>query len=154
MELDIFTIIQIEMDYIERLYNISMDNFKYKLRYYLTRLYERSYGMDDLNKYLIFSSIALSFINFILKSSIVLFISMIFYGLFLFRFFSRNKIARRIENRRTMHYIKYLKLSFENRRTHKIFICKNCETFIRVPKGKGKIEYTCPKCGSVYENRT
>ena len=31
---------------------------------------------------------------------------------------------------------------------HKYFTCPNCRTVCRVPRGKGKIVITCPKCGS------
>ena len=30
---------------------------------------------------------------------------------------------------------------------HKYFTCPNCKTVCRVPRGKGKIVITCPKCG-------
>ena len=30
---------------------------------------------------------------------------------------------------------------------HKYFTCPNCRTVCRVPRGKGKIIITCPKCG-------
>ena len=33
-----------------------------------------------------------------------------------------------------------------NRKTHLYFKCNNCKANLRVPKGKGKIEVTCPKC--------
>ena len=33
-------------------------------------------------------------------------------------------------------------------REHRYFTCKSCGTICRVPAGKGKIEITCPKCGS------
>ena len=31
---------------------------------------------------------------------------------------------------------------------HKYFTCKNCSAVCRVPRGRGKIVITCPKCGS------
>lgn len=40
------------------------------------------------------------------------------------------------------------KLKYEQRREYKIFQCKSCGRKIRVPRGKGKIEVTCPICGN------
>lgn len=30
--------------------------------------------------------------------------------------------------------------------TSNVIACSNCETKLRIPKGKGKIKITCPKC--------
>lgn len=39
-------------------------------------------------------------------------------------------------------------------RTHRYYRCKMCRTVLRVPRGKGKIEITCPKCRSKIVKRT
>lgn len=39
-------------------------------------------------------------------------------------------------------------------KTYKYFACPNCSQKIRVPKGHGKIEITCPKCGEKFIKRT
>ena len=42
--------------------------------------------------------------------------------------------------------IKLLINRIQERETHKYFKCKKCKAVLRVPKGRGKIEITCPKC--------
>ena len=37
---------------------------------------------------------------------------------------------------------------------HRIFRCPNCDQRVRVPRGKGKIEITCPKCGHHFTKRS
>ena len=37
---------------------------------------------------------------------------------------------------------------------HKIFKCPQCKTYLRVPKGKGKILVTCANCGNKIEKKT
>lgn len=113
----------------------------------LMNLYKRSYGMDDINKALICIYFVIALLNLFVKSLIVNLLSTIIFVLFIFRYFSSNKIARIEENRAYRKVAKYLKLKWQYRKTHRIFICKNCKQLIRLPKGQGKIESTCPTCG-------
>lgn len=56
--------------------------------------------------------------------------------------------ARKEEERRRREQRK------EDLRTHAYFRCPECRTECRVPKGKGKIRITCPKCGHQFIKRT
>lgn len=112
------------------------------------RIYSRSYGMDDLNKALLIIAFGLSFIDLFARNVIVYSLSMIVFVILLFRFFSTKKFQRSEENRKYRHFVKYIQLKWTHRKTHKVYKCKNCGQFIRVPKGQGKIETTCPKCGN------
>ena len=71
----------------------------------------------------------------------------------LFRVLSKNYEARRKElnwylrwSEKPKAELKLLGNKFRDRKTHKYFKCKECKTVLRVPKGRGKIEITCPKC--------
>ncbi len=68
----------------------------------------------------------------------------------LFRFLSPDPKtkARKEEERRRREQRK------EDLRTHAYFRCPECRTECRVPKGKGKIRITCPKCGHQFIKRT
>ena len=73
----------------------------------------------------------------------------------LFRMFSRNLPKRRSENAWFLNKIvRPLRAGSQNRRMrsadkdHKYFTCPNCRTVCRVPRGKGRIIITCPKCGT------
>ena len=37
---------------------------------------------------------------------------------------------------------------------HRIFRCPNCDQRVRVPRGRGKIEITCPRCGHKFIKRS
>ena len=39
-------------------------------------------------------------------------------------------------------------------REHRIFRCPNCDQRVRVPRGRGKIEITCPRCGHQFIKRS
>lgn len=131
-----------------------MKNFKEKVKNFLYRLYSRSYGMDDINKCLLISSLALSFFDLFFNNIITSIISMILMIIFFLRYFSTKKFARSEENRKFRKYIKFIKMKWSYRKTHKIFICKKCGQLIRVPKGQGKIVTTCPSCGNKEDHRS
>jgi len=70
-----------------------------------------------------------------------------------FRMLSKNTQKRYKENLMYVGCTKHIrgwfnawKLRFKERKTHHIYRCKKCGQNIRVPKGKGRICITCPKC--------
>ena len=71
----------------------------------------------------------------------------------LFRIFSRNLEKRRRENQKFLSWWAPKQRSFAAWRArlrdkdHKYFRCRRCGVRCRVPRGKGRIEITCPKCG-------
>ena len=126
-----------------------IENLGRNVKRFFRNAFIRSYGMDDLNKALIIGIFVLSILNLIFKSSIVYILHNIFFISFIFRYFSSNKIIRAEENKLFRKYVKLYKLKWQYRNTHKIFLCKKCKQIIRVPKGNGKIEVTCPSCGDI-----
>ncbi len=71
----------------------------------------------------------------------------------IFRVFSKNIEARRIENNNWIAFtskfsqkFKLEKDKWSQRKTHKFVKCKGCKKTLRLPKHKGKINVTCPHC--------
>jgi DNA-directed RNA polymerase subunit RPC12/RpoP len=111
-------------------------------------------GLDDCGKVAIAAALIAYVFAVIFRQSILSFISLVLLYYALFRMLSRNKEKRMLENQKFINYFQALKLNFEQRKTHRIFVCKRCGKKIRVPKGKGKIEITCPLCGNRMIHRT
>lgn len=70
-----------------------------------------------------------------------------------FRMFSRNISKRRAENQKFLNFRYRVvtawdkqKKQFAQRKTHRFFKCPSCRQKVRVPKGRGRICITCPKC--------
>lgn len=36
---------------------------------------------------------------------------------------------------------------------HKYFLCPNCKQTVRVPRGRGQITITCPKCKQKFDKK-
>ncbi len=47
-----------------------------------------------------------------------------------------------------------IKRKWTDRKTHKYYRCKYCETVFRIPKGKGKVRVICPGCKEQYTKKT
>lgn len=71
----------------------------------------------------------------------------------LFRMFSRNSAKRYAENQKYLN-VRYkaavkkdaAKKRWEQRGIYRFYKCPGCKQRVRVPKGRGKICITCPKC--------
>ena len=77
------------------------------------------------------------------------------------RIFSRKVAARSEENRKYLSYrnrffgsFRLLKSCFRQRKEYAFFRCPSCREVVRVPRGKGKIRITCPRCGYAFEKKT
>ena len=110
------------------------------------------YGSDALSITLIVIGFIISLFSSLwnIPSSVSLVIFLLAY----FRVFSRNINKRYMENQKFLKSVEPITSRFKsfkgkanNRKNYKYFKCKNCRQKIRVPRGKGKIKVTCPKCG-------
>jgi len=67
----------------------------------------------------------------------------------IFRALSRNTYKRYQENRTFLLFFDRLK-----DRNNRYFNCPKCHQTVRVPRGKGKISITCPKCREKFIRKT
>ncbi|MDF2943221.1 MAG: hypothetical protein K0S01_2079 [Herbinix sp.] len=119
------------------------------------------YGFDQFTRALVVMSLILSLISTFLRFNLLSMLSYLPFVYALFRILSKNIAKRTQEN---MKYCKManqckkmfndIKLSLVGTKTHKYFKCVHCKQSIRVPRGKGKISITCPKCKTEFIRRT
>ena len=106
---------------------------------------EGRYGGDKLNQALVWLSFGIFVLNLLIPFKPVnLVLILLYYGLLVWailRMLSRNTYKRYEENRAYLRFLERLK-----DREHKYFDCPRCRQPVRVPRGKGKISITCPKC--------
>ena len=111
------------------------------------------YGADKLNLTILGLGLVFSILSSLLPSVLFSYIfSLISYGLLIwavFRSLSRNTYARYAENQRYLQAISHIK-----DRDHRYYHCPHCRQMTRVPRGKGKINITCPRCGEKFQRRS
>lgn len=119
------------------------------------------YGIDQFSKFLLILGIAVVLLSSFLSDNIV---GLVFYfvGWALvvfcyFRMFSRNTSKRYAENQAFLTKTYRIRTFFvrqadiwKQRRVYHIYTCPNCRQKIRIPRGKGRIEIRCPKCGTTF----
>ena len=111
------------------------------------------YGADELGKFLLICALVCVILSYFPYLRIMSFAATLILLWYSFRFFSKNYPARK--NELNKFYVFKDKLTkkqrlwsarWRDRKTHVYFKCKNCGAMIRVPKNKGEIEVTCPRC--------
>ena len=111
------------------------------------------YGFDSFSKFLMSIALVLCILD-IFVDSIILhswFVVIIVYVYY--RMFSQNINKRYQENMKYLQIKNKVVAKFNSeksimkqRKTHHIYKCPTCSQKIRIPKGKGRICITCPKC--------
>lgn len=111
------------------------------------------YGVDQLSIVLLVINMILSISLRFLNNRILDIFFIIIPIIVLYRMFSKNISKRYQENMKFLNVWNPLKRKITNRiqrikdlKHYKYFKCSNCKQILRVPRGKGKISVTCPKC--------
>jgi len=124
-----------------------------KIRMWLQRFMMGRYGTDKLNMVILTAGVVISVISiFIPDPRWQLILTTASYAMMIwaiFRCMSRNRYKRYQENRRFLMMIDRIK-----DREHRHFDCPKCRQPVRVPRGKGKIAITCPRCKEKFIRKT
>jgi hypothetical protein len=111
------------------------------------------YGTDRLNMVILCSGLGASILSVLVPLPPF---SLVFWALSyalmiwaIFRSLSRNTYKRYQENRKFLQIFDRLK-----DRQHRYFDCPKCRQMVRVPRGKGKISITCPRCRERFVKKT
>ena len=130
-----------------------MRNWLQKLRDSFIRFMYGRYGTDELSMALLVLAMVLSILSAFPWMDLLSLLSTALLIWSLFRCFSKNIEKRRREYFKYMEYkqkalneLKFWKMRWRDRKVCHYFKCKSCKTVYRVPRGRGKIEATCPKC--------
>ena len=111
------------------------------------------YGTDKLNMAILGAGVVICLVSMFIKAPLVnLILTFLSYGCMfwaIFRSFSRKTYLRYQENRKFLMLLDQIK-----DRDHRYYDCPRCRQPVRVPRGKGKIAITCPKCREKFVKKT
>lgn len=111
------------------------------------------YGVDAFGKFLLGAVVVLWVVNLFANSKFLYSWAILLMIYAYYRMFSRNTSKRYQENvkylqikNKVVARFKSEKSQLKQRKTHHIYRCPTCKQKIRIPRGKGRICITCPKC--------
>lgn len=138
-----------------------MRQFGYMMRTRMSQMLYGRNGVDNLAGACYIASLILLLINTFAQNAVVyiIWVALLFYAFF--RTFSKNITKRYAENQKFMEltktprkYLSLIGMQIRDRNVSRYYICRKCHQQIRVPKGKGRIEIRCPKCGERFIKKT
>ena len=111
------------------------------------------YGADQLGQLLLGTSVVLFLISLFTKWNIFYILALGLMGYEYYRMMSRQVERRYAQNQKFLNWRYHLLVKwnreeehFKQRKVYHFYKCPSCKQKVRVPKGKGKICITCPKC--------
>lgn len=126
------------------------------MKAWFQRFMSGRYGFDQLNGFLCILSLILVVLGAWL-SGFLYWLGLAFLLWCYYRIFSRNIQKRYAENMKYLSlqnqakdWLARQKLRFDQRKVYRYFKCPHCRQSIRVPRGRGRISITCPKCGTSF----
>lgn len=111
------------------------------------------YGADQYGQLLMGISVVFLVISLFTRLDIFYIFALALMGYEYYRMMSRKVERRYAENQKFLNWRYQLvvkwnrkKEHLRQRKTHHFYKCPSCKQKVRVPKGKGRICITCPRC--------
>ena len=127
------------------------------MRRRLEEFMQGRYGADEFSRFIMAVTLVLLILNMFTRIPLLYLLALVLLGYGYFRMFSRNIYKRSHENQlflgktaKIRSWFFHKKSMMLQRKTHHIYRCPGCKQKIRIPRGKGRIEITCPKCHTTF----
>ena len=102
------------------------------------RFMQGRYGVDQLSKFLLVIGLVVVLVSALLGNSPIALILYLVGWVFVAKTYGIRNFFQKQKN------------IWKQRKVYHIYTCPSCRQKIRIPKGKGKIEVRCPKCGTTF----
>ena len=111
-------------------------------------------GPDALGRFTMGIVLVLFVVSMIARNGAIYLLGLAVLGYGYFRMMSKNGGKRYLENQRYLQITDRIRSFFYSHRTYRFYKCPTCKQKVRVPRGHGKIEITCPKCRGTFIRRS
>ncbi len=118
-------------------------------------------GPDDLVRFSTDLAVVLCVVELFVHTTWLGVASLVLLAYSVWRMSSKNLGPRARENERFLKMLGPVRPWFQNpraawteSRTYKHVTCPSCGQHVRIPRGKGKLRVTCPKCHEKFEVRS
>ena len=139
----------------------KIQSMMYRLNTKMQQFMVGRYGADELGRFISVSTLVCLLVSLFTKWGILYWIGLFLIFYTYFRMFSKNVSKRYQENQKflTLRYKAVAKWSimkkhFLERKIYRFYKCPQCKQKVRVPKGRGKICITCPKCRTEFVRKS
>ena len=133
------------------------------IKHKLLQMWRNKYGNDQLGMFIYVLWLILLLVNVFARSIVITYLELLCMVIYLYRFISSHHQQRYSENMKFLEIKDKISSKFTNKKStsfyttevsYKYYKCKGCGAKLRVPKGKGKISITCPKCKTTFKSRS
>ena len=131
------------------------------MREKLRRFMAGRYGNDSLNQALSILSMILLVISLFSRINLFWWLALGLLIYLYFRMLSRNIPARTAENYKfysmkenVANWWKSCRGRWSSRRVYRYYTCPKCRQKLRVPRGRGRLQISCPRCGTQFVKKS
>ncbi len=119
------------------------------------------YGNDQLNQFLLGVGVVSIILDMLTRFRLFNIITIVCLVFSYYRMLSKDISRRYAENQKFLSIVDPIiakvkggKYQASQRKDYHIYKCPECGQKIRIPRGKGKIRISCPKCGGSFVKRS
>lgn len=132
-----------------------------EMREKLARFMVGRYGQDEFGQFLFAAALVTMLLSVLFGGGIWYTMALLLLIFAYYRMLSKNHARRYQENSKYLLYsnkakawLKRKQYQLKQYRQFHIYRCPSCKQKIRVPRGKGKISISCPKCRTEFVKKS
>ena len=129
----------------------------FAMRERVRRFMAGRYGNDALNQFLSILCLACLVVAMLTRLGLFYWLGLALLIWQYYRMFSRNIPARTAENYKfytikgnIQGWLRQKRTQWNNRKIYHYYTCPQCRQKLRVPRGRGRIQISCPRCGTQF----
>lgn len=123
----------------------------------MTRFMYGRYGNDQLSRLYLGLALVCLIVNLLTRQTVFYLAGILLMIYSIYRSFSKDIAKMSAQNQKYLNWryqriVKYnnMKKHWAQRKEYRFYKCPACSQKVRVPRGRGRISITCPKCSTEF----